>query len=37
MGNTNTMVGNIFSLPHDKKFDTITMFENNIGLAETLE
>jgi SAM-dependent methyltransferase len=37
MGNENCVVGDIFSLDENKQFDTITMFENNIGIGETLE
>ena len=33
----NCFVANIFSYNEKKKFDTITMFENNLGMGETID
>jgi SAM-dependent methyltransferase len=37
LGIDNCFVGDIFSFESKKKFDTITMFENNLGLGKTIE
>jgi len=40
LGNTNCTLGDIFSLDGDftaQKYDTITLFENNIGMGGTIE
>jgi len=36
MGLRNCKLGNIFEFKADKKYDTITLLQNNIGIAETL-
>ncbi|MBI5065934.1 methyltransferase domain-containing protein [Candidatus Woesearchaeota archaeon] len=36
MGLNNCHVANIFHFPTNKKYDTITLLQNNLGMAETL-
>ncbi|MFB0561445.1 MAG: class I SAM-dependent methyltransferase [Candidatus Lokiarchaeia archaeon] len=36
MGLKNCKLGNIFDFKSDKKYDTITLLQNNLGIAETL-